>query len=497
MRGSTAVGRIAALIALAVVVVAVVMLFTGGDEEYTVTAEFENASQLVNGNEVVVGGAAAGTVKEIELGDDGAALVTFTVDDQFAPLKRGTTATVRSFSLSGIANRQVQLTLPPESEDSDPIEDGGLLTRQETVSEVDLDQIFNTLDTETVKDFKRVIKGFQLSYEGVATKANRGFRYLNPFLSTSRRVFGELTRDTAAFENLLVDGAQLSGLLAERASDISALIGNLNAMMGAIGRQRGALSEAIARLPGFMREANTTFVNLRAALDDVDPLIAASIPVAERLRPFFREFRAAAAGAVPTIRDLDAIVRKPGAGNDLVELTRAQVPLARVGVGSGAPDCGPNPDSLESLEQAQDDDFSQGALGESACALRNGLPQLSHFRGYTPELVGWFNDFGTSGIIDSNGGIGRIHTTFNAFTFQLGLPEITPGFGPDVGEALKGVDQSFNNPFTSGPDFLPGYDIGNNKRCPGANERDPGDGSTPFTDGGTLNCDPSQVPTGP
>ncbi len=34
-------------------------------------------------------------------------------------------------------------------------------------------------------------------------------------------------------------------------------------------------------------------------------------------------------------------------------------------------------------------------------------------------------------------------------------------------------------------------------RCPGTNERDPGDGSTPFTDNGTLPCDPDQVPLGP
>ena len=31
-------------------------------------------------------------------------------------------------------------------------------------------------------------------------------------------------------------------------------------------------------------------------------------------------------------------------------------------------------------------------------------------------------------------------------------------------------------------------------RCPGALERDPGDGSAPFTDGGAINCDPDLVP---
>ncbi len=92
-------------------------------------------------------------------------------------------------------------------------------------------------------------------------------------------------------------------------------------------------------------------MNLRFTLDDVDPLVAASIPVADRLGPFFEEFRAAAADAVPTIRDLDAIVRRPGKANDLVELTRLQVPLAEAGVGSGAPNCG-DPD-LERLRPAR------------------------------------------------------------------------------------------------------------------------------------------------
>ncbi|MGH2955236.1 MAG: MlaD family protein, partial [Solirubrobacterales bacterium] len=146
MRASALIGRVAAVVALVIAVVAVVMLLGGNGDEYEVTAEFENASQLVTGNEVVVGGANAGSVKEIELGPDGQALVTFTVADDFTPLRRGTTATVRSYSLSGIANRQVQLTLPPDSQAGEEIDSGGRLSQAETVSEVDLDQLFNTLD---------------------------------------------------------------------------------------------------------------------------------------------------------------------------------------------------------------------------------------------------------------------------------------------------------------------------------------------------------------
>jgi len=460
-----------------VALVVVVVLLMGGGSAYKVTAEFENASQLVGAEQVVVGGVPVGTVSDIAIGDDGQALVSFTVSDDYAPLKQGTIATVRSFSLSGVANRQVQLTLPPEGADGEEIPDGATMDQSQTVSEVDLDEVFNTLDDRTVRNLKKVIRGFELSYDGVAKQANRGFEYLNPFLSTSRQLFAELTYDERALERLLVDGSRLSGALAQRSPDISQLVHNLNLMMNAIGRQKDSLAEAVSLLPDFMRNFNTTAVNLRATLDDVDPLVDASKPVATRLGPFFAELRAAAANAVPTIRDLDRIIKRPKPANDLVDLTKLQVPLEKIAVG---------PVNRNGAQR-------QGAFPESVQSLEDSLPQLSFFRAYTPELVGWFNDFGTSGFADANGGIGRISTTFNTFTFSTppGLDTLPPNLAPFP--LLPPPVQSVNDQFFGAA----GLSLNNLERCPGANERNPGDNSTPFTENGTLDCDPSQVPVGP
>jgi phospholipid/cholesterol/gamma-HCH transport system substrate-binding protein len=198
--------------------------------------------------------------------------------------------------------------------------------------------------------------------------------------------------------------------------------------------------------------------------------------VATKLGPFFHAFRRAAHGAVPTITDLEQTIQRPGAQNDLVELTGDALPLARAAIGSGAPDCGADPNS--DYRRAADSDFSQGAFGESVCSLRNGLPNLAFFRAYTPELVSWFNDFGpTSGIYDANGGITRIATTFNAFSPGLPGGLVNPT-SPIVEAAGIGG-------------------TGKTARCPGANERNPGDDSTPFTDNGTLACHPAEVPLGP
>src|SRR5688572_13101370 len=94
--------------------------------------------------------------------------------------------------------------------------------------------------------------------------------------------------------------------------------------MTAIGSEEAALAESIERLPDFMRRANTTFLNLRAALDDLDPLVEESKPVAKKLRPFMAELRPFARDARPTFRDLAEILARPGADNDALELTRLQ-----------------------------------------------------------------------------------------------------------------------------------------------------------------------------
>ena len=73
--------------------------------------------------------------------------------------------------------------------------------------------------------------------------------------------------------------------LAERRSDLAGLVSNANNTFKALGAQQQALAGAVGLLPPVMRRANATFVSLRNALDDVDPLVEASKPAAHRLGP--------------------------------------------------------------------------------------------------------------------------------------------------------------------------------------------------------------------
>ena len=78
------------------------LLFLSGGSSYQVTLTLDNASQLVKGNQVKVGGVAVGSVDSINLGDDARARVTLSIDDSsVTPLHSGSRAAVRSASLSG------------------------------------------------------------------------------------------------------------------------------------------------------------------------------------------------------------------------------------------------------------------------------------------------------------------------------------------------------------------------------------------------------------
>src|SRR3954452_22029781 len=104
MRTVSGIGRIAAIAAVVAAVILVGFIIFGGGGGYTVTAYFQNANQLVKGNQVVLDGTPTGTVKDMQLAPDGPAGITIGIDAKYAPLPGGMHATIRKRSKSGIAN---------------------------------------------------------------------------------------------------------------------------------------------------------------------------------------------------------------------------------------------------------------------------------------------------------------------------------------------------------------------------------------------------------
>ena len=432
------------------------MLF-GGSDAYTVKLRFVNAAQLVKGNVVDVGGINAGLVKDFALTRDGQAEVEIEVDERYAPLRTGTRAQIRSAGQSSVSGRYVQLMLPPENEAGSEIQDGGVIGAERTTTNVDIDQFFSIFDPPTRKAVQNFYKGGRRQYEGRGKQANRGLMYLSPQLAASSRLFEELRHEPPVLERFILDSSRFVTALSERRDSLAPLIENLNRTTRALGSEKEALAEAIGRLPPFMRRANTTYVNLRGTLDELDPFVAASKPVAKKLRPYLAELRPFAREAVPTVRRLNALARFPGKQNDLFELQRTYPPLADI--------------TLETKNRSMDYGTgsrsvgrTRGAFPELVDALKGSTPILAHGRAYTPDFVGWMDDFSHTGAYDALGSFSRAQTYANAFSFEDGLP---------TGDLIP--------PEQRGQVFKEIANLRQVKRCPGASEEAAPDGSNVFS----------------
>jgi phospholipid/cholesterol/gamma-HCH transport system substrate-binding protein len=444
-------GRAIALGALLAAVVAVGVVVLRGGDQHRYHAIFENAGQLVKGDEVQVGGRAIGSVKDIALTDHNQADVTIAVGSGFAPLRRGTTALIRQTSLSGVANRYVALTMAPSN--APALDDGARIGAERTTAPVDLDQLFDTLDKPTRQALRKVVQGSATQLAGKGEQANAAAQYFNPALSTTRQLVAQLTHDQQSLSDFLASGASVTQALAQRSGDITDLVSHANQTAAAIGDERGALADDLRRLPFTLRRANTTFVNLRATLDDLDVLVSAAKPATRQLAPFLRQLRPLVRDARPTIADLGALINAPGADDDLTDLLRKAPALAA----NATP-----------------------ALAHSTTALRTALPVLSFIRPYTPELVGFLRDFGQGAAnYDANGHYARIEPMFTPYSFtdQSGGGLLTP-----QSPATRATATSTNNA----------------ARCPGAASQPAQDGSAPWRDSdGKLDCDPQLVLPGP
>ena len=444
--------RVAALGALVLVAVVAGFTLLGGESGHRYFMEFQSAGQLVKDDDVQVGGRRVGSIRGIELTSDNQARIEIEVQEPFAPLREGTRGVIRATSLSGVANRYIALTLAPENERA--LDEGATLTADRTTSIVDLDQLFDTLDGRTRKDLQGIIQGLATATRGRGDEMNEAAEFFNPALSSSRKLLEELTEDEGVLTEFLVNSSRTVTALAARRDDLAGVVSGTNATAGAIAAESESLGEALDVLPGTLRRANTTFVNLRATLGDLEALVDVSKPATRRLTPFLTELRPLVRTARPTIADLRRLVSRTGPDNDLVDATNSFPGLHRV---------------------------AEPSLKATRQSLIKSQPVLEFIRPYTPDVTGWLRDFSQGAAnYDANGHFARIQPIFNAFSLTEN----------PAGGVLTPIppEQRLDN-----------LQTGVMERCPGAALQPLPDGSNPWLEDGRLRgaCNPDDIPPGP
>jgi phospholipid/cholesterol/gamma-HCH transport system substrate-binding protein len=447
--------RIAALAALAIVVIALAVVLLGGDGSHKYKLVFQNAAQLVPDNQVLIGGQPVGSVESIGLTDDNLAEIEVSVKQE---LHEGTTAAIRATSLSGVANHYISVSPGPNS--SPALEGGATLGLGSTTTEVDLDQFLNTFPTPVRRALGQFVRGNAAQFSNRGEEANQTFKYFGPALNRTGAFVSELNADQNLLERFVVSSSKLSTAVAQRGNELSSAISNASTAFGAIASQNEALDQTLRLLPPFMRQANTTFVNLRAALDDLDPLVETAKPATRNLAPFLSELRPVLSKAVPVFKDFRLSVRREGFANDTAEALGF----------------------LPAVQERASKAFPHAEQGIEAFQ-----PTLNFARAYTPDIFNGFGRLGQiTGYYDGNGHYARAQLVLNLFQRNSSTGELEP-ISPS--EQYDGFGGSANA----------------RRPCPGGGTQPAPDGSNPFTEppfagsgvSPSSDCDPADAPPGP
>jgi phospholipid/cholesterol/gamma-HCH transport system substrate-binding protein len=127
-----------------------------------ITAEFTDAGAIIPGNDVMVDGVRAGSIRRLSVGD-GKARVTFSVDAAFTPLHADAHAAIRLVSLLG----ERYLALDPGTPSAPVVADGAVIPASRTERAVEIQELLDVVDQPTGTALAALIVAFG---EGMAAR---------------------------------------------------------------------------------------------------------------------------------------------------------------------------------------------------------------------------------------------------------------------------------------------------------------------------------------
>ncbi|HYH58681.1 MAG TPA: MlaD family protein [Thermoleophilaceae bacterium] len=318
------VGAVTALIAI----VAVFLAYNANQglpfvPTYDLSAELHGGSNLVNGNDVQIGGRRVGLVEKIrpevdEETGDSIAIIDMKLDKEVEPVPVDTTVKVRPRSPLGL--KYVELTLGGSAESYAA---GDTIPLDFATESIELEDFFSTFDEPTRNNQRIAIEGFGNAFAGRGVAINQIIQNLVPFLTHAEPVFRTLSDPDVRLDLLFTELRRFSGQIAPVADTYALLFENMATTFEALSRDPEALAQTIERSPDtldagieslpiqkpFLADAEILFRRLQPVADELDrsaPILARALevgtPVLEKAPPLYERTE----GVLDALYDLAA-----------------------------------------------------------------------------------------------------------------------------------------------------------------------------------------------
>ena len=318
--GNAGVARWATVVAVVVALAVLVVVLVSAGSSYVIHARFTDASQLVSGDSVELGGRGVGSVGAIAVAPGGLANVDLEISDtDLVPLHLGTRATIRALSQAGLANHYVELTPGPPSAPS--LRSGAVLPVSQTTSMVNLDAILDSFGPVQRANLQRLIADSGQVFAGSGAPAfAQMLDRLDPAMQRFESLTNELAADRGQLVTVIQAGSTASAAIDARSADLASAVANTATSLGAIASQRQALADSLSRAPAVLAAARTTLGDATTALEALRPTLALVPPAGPPLHGLLTRVNSVLPVATPVVGRLRADL--PALRQSLAGLTR-------------------------------------------------------------------------------------------------------------------------------------------------------------------------------
>jgi ABC-type transporter Mla subunit MlaD len=252
--------------ALIAAVPAYLVAGAGASGSHTYQAELFNAFGLVNGSELRVAGAKAGTITGLDVTPQKTALVTFEVDSGFPEFKADASCSSEPQSLIA----EYFLDCQPGTS-SEPLTGPIPAARNKTTVQPDLAQ--NTL-REPFKDrLQLLINEFGTALDGNAENLNAAIRSGAPALQQLKQVLNILGNQNTTIAELNTNADAIFAQLANRREDVVHFIDNAGRTAAISAERSNDLAQNFNLLDDFLAQLKPTMSQLGNLAEQQTPLL--------------------------------------------------------------------------------------------------------------------------------------------------------------------------------------------------------------------------------
>ncbi|MEN8674052.1 MlaD family protein [Nocardioides sp.] len=368
-------------------------------DRYQLSAEFEATPGIApgNGQEVRMNGVIVGQITGARVGDEGRAVVDMELEPEYS-VHEDAVLTLRPKS----PLNEMYVTINPGTSSSPQVPSGSTLPVTSTSRPIQIDEVLGYLDDGARTALTSLLREADAALVSAPEDLPAGLDAVDSTMTELRPVIATLDERRELLRRLVTAVSAVSESVGDDDQRLLDLAGSLDATLGVVADEKGALSDSLDQLPDLTRRLGTTTQAVERLSSELDPTLVEVHRATDELP-----------GALNRLTSTSKRLR------ETVQLARPVIADARPVVADLLPYTGQLKRALPVLER------STARLDPVTSTLTKYLPDLGAFFVNTRSLTS---------MRDANGGIlrGMLEITPTSLPFEF------DGLAPDEVEGPQG-----------------------------------------------------------